>query len=113
MLLLWDSEEVEVLEELCGAYTLSVRCLLKKQEIECCITGVYGPNAARERKYFLRELWIVGGDFNIIRHASEKTRSAKTIKQSENLTSAWKSAPCWRLLLWVPGSLGLTIRRIW
>lgn len=57
------------------------------------ISGVYGPHIHRERKEFLKHiqtmrriarepLWIIGGDFNMIRELGEKRGGTRKEDQS-------------------------------
>lgn len=65
MLMCWDINQIELLEPLLGAYTLTVRCRFLKHDFEGIITGVYGPNHSRERKEFFKELYAIHGLWNL------------------------------------------------
>lgn len=82
MLMAWDGDKVEVLKAEPGAYTLSLQCRFTENQRLGMITGIYGPNKARRRKYLWGRLndrkglwdlpWLIGGDFNTIIYRDEK-----------------------------------------
>ena len=71
-----------------GSYTLT--CSFKSKVIDFAwhMTGVYAPTCNMERQKVWWEIgavrslftgpWIVGGDFNIVRYASEKKNCSRT-----------------------------------
>ncbi|XP_026384706.1 uncharacterized protein LOC113280273 [Papaver somniferum] len=92
MLILWDSDFVEVSDSLVGDYTLSMLCTNKFDNFQWVLTNVYGSNKPVERTDFWIELdnicrywinlpWCIGGYFNTITKCAEK-KNCKTITRS-------------------------------
>lgn len=94
LLMMWDADQVDLMDPLLGAYTLSMRCNFLHDNFEGVVTGVYGPNRAKERRQFFHELqdirglwelpWLIGGDFNIIRKPEEKNTSCSNTRGMRN-----------------------------
>eukprot|EP00253_Pinus_taeda_P009427 PITA_09427 len=90
---LWNTEEVIFENWISLPRILSGVCRLAGSRERILISGVYGPHLPRGRKDFLRNiqeirsiipdnLWIVGGDFNLIRDLGEKRGSIRRQDQS-------------------------------
>lgn len=60
ILLIWDLDKIEVLEQEIGAFSFSIRCRLKREMEDWVFVGVYGPNLRSEVSDFLQEI-LVGG----------------------------------------------------
>ncbi|KAK9942585.1 hypothetical protein M0R45_008239 [Rubus argutus] len=68
-----------------------------KQWTNWWLSGVYGPNKAREREDFWQELaglyglceprWCVGGDFNVVRFPSEKSNGGRMTRSMRSFNS--------------------------
>lgn len=80
--LMWDLDFVEVVDELQGKFTLSVKCYLKGLDVLWICTNVYGPSTTFDKSDFWAELgsirlrwnepWLVMGDFNATRREEER-----------------------------------------
>eukprot|EP00253_Pinus_taeda_P029818 PITA_29818 len=81
--ILWNSEEVIFENWISLPKILSGVCRIVGTKERILISGVYGPHLPRGRKEFMRniqavrklipdDLWIIGGDFNLIRDLGEK-----------------------------------------
>jgi exonuclease III len=85
ILLMWDKRCVEKLKDAVGIYSVSCKFKNVADQKVWMYTGVYGPNADRERSLMWDELtgirnwwglpWCVGGDFNVVRFPSERMGS--------------------------------------
>jgi len=91
--LLWNPEEVIFENWISFPRILTGLFRLVGMEERILISGVYGPHIPSERKDFLTNmqairriipgpLWIIGGDFNIIRTLGEKRGGARREDQS-------------------------------
>eukprot|EP00253_Pinus_taeda_P002797 PITA_02797 len=91
--ILWNTEEVIFENWISLPRILSGVCKLVGSRERILISGVYGPHLPRGRKDFLRNiqairsiildnLWIVGGDFNLIRDLGEKRGGIRRQDQS-------------------------------
>jgi exonuclease III len=81
------------------ANTLSVRIQMRNDAAEWMLTGVYGPQTEQENTSFLEEIkslrqgmqyqrkWLIGGDFNLIYRAEDKSNS----KLNRRLMGKFKS----------------------
>ena len=77
ILVLWNAKFWQKLDEFVSILMKDVIC-----DAEWVATSVYGPNNANDRGIFWAELnqvagswnhpWVVGGDFNVIRHLRKK-----------------------------------------
>ena len=86
ILLMWDSQVVEKVEEAVGHFSVSCKFKNVGDQFEWVFTGVYGPNLNNRRRLMWEELiglvslwdlpWCLGGDFNIIRFPSERLGAA-------------------------------------
>jgi len=86
ILVMWDDRMVSCLEVVLGSFSMSVK-FKGKDDFEWWLTGVYGPNDPHLRFEFWEELfslhglchpnWCLGGDFNVIRLASEKLNGSR------------------------------------
>ena len=82
ILLMWDKRLVEKIEDAIGIYSVSCKFRNVADQKVWMYSGVYGPNADRERSIMWDELagirswwgvpWCVGGDFNVVRFPSER-----------------------------------------
>jgi hypothetical protein len=82
ILLMWDKRLVEKIEDAVGIYSVSCKFRNVADQKVWMYSGVYGPNADRERSIMWDELagirswwgvpWCVGGDFNVVRFPSER-----------------------------------------
>uniref|UniRef100_A0A2N9EI09 Reverse transcriptase domain-containing protein n=1 Tax=Fagus sylvatica TaxID=28930 RepID=A0A2N9EI09_FAGSY len=85
ILLMWAKRCVEKLEDAFGIYSVSCKFKNVADQKVWMYTGVYGPNADRERSLMWDELagirswwglpWCVGGDFNVVRFPSKRMGS--------------------------------------
>jgi exonuclease III len=85
ILVMWDKRLVEKVEDAVGLYSVSCKFKNTADRKVWMFTGVYGPNADRERSNMWDELagvqswwgvpWCVGGDFNVVRFPSERMGS--------------------------------------
>eukprot|EP00253_Pinus_taeda_P033889 PITA_33889 len=91
--ILWNTEEVIFENWISLPRILSGVCRLAGSRERILVSGVYGPHLPRGRKDFLRNiqairsiipdnLWIVGGDFNLIRDLGEKRGGIRRHDQS-------------------------------
>lgn len=91
ILLIWDARTVEVVDNLIGSFTVSIK--IQKGDNSWWLTRVYGPVSYRERQILWDELvgfkeicgykWVPGGDFNVVKLTHEKsplTRSTRSMK---------------------------------
>ena len=83
LVILWNLEEVWFEDWVSIPRILSGRFRVIKSKDWVLLTGVYGPHILEERRVFLQnlaklrsiypdDLWMVGGDFNIITSLAEK-----------------------------------------
>lgn len=82
IVVIWDSDKLEVLDSHVGSYSVSILC--KTTGIPGCwaFTSVYGPVQHADKERFWEELnnvwkawtcpWILAGDFNGVRQRSER-----------------------------------------
>lgn len=83
LLLMWNTDLIQVYGILKGAYSISLLVLLVGSETKWAISNVYGPCDPRLKVNFWRELsevgskwnvwWITFGDYNAIRCPSERS----------------------------------------
>ncbi|XP_026451287.1 uncharacterized protein LOC113351538 [Papaver somniferum] len=85
ILCLWDSSKIQVIDSLIGPYSITLHCKNLSNCFEWMFTGVYAPcaNNTEEVNLFWREIeetrafwnfpWVIGGDFNELRFAHERT----------------------------------------
>ena len=86
ILILWDKRVVEKIEDCFGMYSLAVKFRLIEDSSTWAFARVYGPNHARDRRILWNELaglmswwnmsWYIGGDFNVTRFPSERSKAA-------------------------------------
>ncbi|KAG9446646.1 hypothetical protein H6P81_012774 [Aristolochia fimbriata] len=89
VLVIWNRNNVEVLEDEHGAHCLGLKLRDIATSKVWCIGGIYGPCSNSGRKEFWEELenllhcwddpWIIAGDFNVIRYRWEKSPPAARI----------------------------------
>ncbi|KAF5177633.1 hypothetical protein FRX31_032778 [Thalictrum thalictroides] len=82
IVLAWNSDYVEVIDKIDGAFSVTITCILKENQFSWMMTGVYGPCKDDERNHFIEELydlrawsdlpWCIGGDFNVTRFVHER-----------------------------------------
>jgi hypothetical protein len=86
ILLMWDSRVVEKMEDAVGQYSVSCKFWNIIDQRVWIFTGVYDSNLVRERLNLWDEVAIIkswwdapwvggGGDFNVVRFPTEKSRS--------------------------------------
>ena len=78
---------------------ISLSCKFRNisDQFEWIFTGVYGPNADRDRRALWEEMtgliswwdapWYIGGDFNVVRFPSEKSRQATFSTSMQNFSN--------------------------
>ncbi|KAK9939072.1 hypothetical protein M0R45_015781 [Rubus argutus] len=96
ILVMWKTKSVSVLEALVGNFSVSIKIQANNGQI-WWLSGVYGPNKAREREDFWQELaglyglceprWCVGGDFNVVRFPSEKSNGGRMTRSMRSFNS--------------------------
>jgi hypothetical protein len=82
ILMMWDRRVVEKMDSAMGQYSISCKFRNVLDQTDWAFSGVYGPNINRERDFMWEELagvaswwgvlWVVGGDFNVVRFPSER-----------------------------------------
>lgn len=82
VLLAWDPSVVNKVDELVGSFSISMRFVEFATGFEWMFTGVNGLSSSYNRHVFWEELfdvrgywaglWVIGGDFNVIRFVHEK-----------------------------------------
>lgn len=91
--IIWNPKEVIFENWISFPRILTGLFKLTGMEERILISGVYGPHIPRERKEFLKNmqairriipgnLWIIGGDFNMIRELGEKKGGIRRLDQS-------------------------------
>lgn len=80
ILLVWSTNYLKVHTFI---KTYSITVILKRDNFELMITGVYGPQQNRDKIRFVNDLrsiralsdlpWLINGDFNILRTLSDTT----------------------------------------
>ncbi|XP_026459319.1 uncharacterized protein LOC113359979 [Papaver somniferum] len=83
ILMIWNNNKVVMIESLLGAFSISIRCKYINDDFVWLLTSVYGPVLNFEKDQFWEELgdirylwndpWVLSGDFNITRFASERS----------------------------------------
>jgi hypothetical protein len=83
-LILWDKRVVLKIEDCFGLYSMAMKFRLIEDNSIWAFAGVYGPNHVRNRRILWDELaglmswlnmsWCIGGDFNVTRFPSERSR---------------------------------------
>lgn len=87
ILMVWDTRVVRGVEVLLGAYSVPVRFQTVGGGSDWWFSGIYGPCQLKERKNMWEELaglyglcgerWCLGGNFNVARFPSEKSRGGE------------------------------------
>ena len=87
ILIMWDKRVTEILDCVKGVFSISSRFKNVQDHFEWAFSGVYGPNLDVDRFILWDELagvrswwgvpWCIGGDFNVVRFASEKLREGR------------------------------------
>lgn len=88
ILMMWDSKSWEGRVVEIGSYSFTCSFKSTVNDFSWHMTGVYAPTCNRERQEVWWELgavrglfsgpWVLGGDFNIVRYASEKRNCLRT-----------------------------------
>ena len=87
IVIFWDSRVLNLLAKEEGQFTLSCRFKFIVEDSTWVFTGVYGPTVYGAREFLWDELgaikglwndpWCIGGDFNITRFPSERSREGR------------------------------------
>ncbi|KAL6321189.1 hypothetical protein AAG906_015533 [Vitis piasezkii] len=87
VVVLWDKRVLELVGLEVGIFSISCRFKNCEDGFMWFFTGVYGPTMKRYREPFWEELgairglwyvpWYIGGDFNVIRFPSERSREGR------------------------------------
>jgi hypothetical protein len=118
----WDKTHLALVSSHSRLYTLTTVLSFAATDLHITITNVYGPSYHNYTASFLDELrdlstsvtgpWLMAGDFNLIRDASEKITT--TSMPPEQLHSMLLSmiCRCWSSLFLITYILGLTFERV-
>ncbi|KAG9446721.1 hypothetical protein H6P81_012849 [Aristolochia fimbriata] len=104
ILMVWDSNLLEMEEEERAQYFIGVKFKDKENATTWSLGGVYGPSSYQERQSFWEELgdllsrwpvpWLLAGDFNGIRFRAEKSpplsRINATMRSFNDFIGAWE-----------------------
>lgn len=95
----WNPLYLKKRDEFSGNFSISVLSMDLVLGKEWLFTGVYGPASTSDRTDFWAELlrikerwqgpWVVGGDYNVIRFAHEKSVVGKITKSMRNFGGRW------------------------
>ncbi|KAG6654621.1 hypothetical protein CIPAW_05G158600 [Carya illinoinensis] len=87
ILVMWDKRVMEKMEEFVGEFSVVVSFKMAEDNFMWAFAGIYGPNADNIRKLLWEEIagiwswwdlpWCIGGDFNITRFPSERSRNSQ------------------------------------
>ncbi|XP_028093340.1 uncharacterized protein LOC114293463 [Camellia sinensis] len=96
ILIMWDDRVVSKCEVVAGVFSLSINFRNRDNKV-WWLTGVYGPIKPGSRQEWWDELaglfglcspnWCVGGDFNVVRLASEKLNGVSTSRSMRDFDS--------------------------
>ena len=88
-MMIWNTKCVSVVESVIGEFSVSIK-IKGFDGNDWWLSGVYEPNSVRERRLFWEELaglfglcgrrWCLGGDFNVVRFASEKSNGGRATR---------------------------------
>lgn len=77
LLILWNSEQIEVHDTIYGDFSLTIQVSLRGSNLKWALSVVYGPCDPRQKFNFWKEVdtagqkwglpWVLCGDFNAIR----------------------------------------------
>ena len=94
----WDNRVLELVGMEVGLFSISCRFKSCEDGFLWIFTGVYGPNMKRYRELFWEELgaiqglwsdpWSIGGDFNVIRFPSERSREGRMFRTMRRFSEA-------------------------
>ena len=83
----WDNRVLELVRIEVGLFSISCQFKNCEDGFVRIFSGVYGPTMKRYREFFWEELgvirglwndpWCIGGDFNVIRFPSERSRDGR------------------------------------
>ncbi|XP_071695632.1 uncharacterized protein [Rutidosis leptorrhynchoides] len=84
MLLIWDTNELEVEETIIDDYFIALKGKWKGKEVDVIITNIYGPHSDSNKQKMWSSLvifvgsfdtdWVLCGDFNEVRDESERKK---------------------------------------
>ena len=84
---MWDRRGVEKIEVYMGEFVAAASFRSADDDFVWAFAGVYGPNSNVDRKFLWEELtgliswwdlpWCIGGDFNVTRFPSERSRNVR------------------------------------
>ena len=95
-MILWDSRSVKILKSWRDVFSVSVAVEDLSNKSKWLITSVYDPNDSQRRKEMWNEseeirgrwdgAWCIGGDWNIVRFPSEKSRAGSTTEDMKSVS---------------------------
>ncbi|KAL5717583.1 hypothetical protein ACHQM5_010565 [Ranunculus cassubicifolius] len=96
IVILWDALQLDCLDVLEGAFTLTVILKVVDKNLAWALTGVYGPTDPKDKQQFWQELkwvggyvncpWTLAGDFNAVRKNEERSNSKATRAEKLNFS---------------------------